>query len=134
MTDVDAEGSTPMPDTLQHVNGVPVLVCAADGEPLRGERDAVDLIGNALYQGASWVAIPAVRLADDFFRLRTRVAGEIIQKFVDYRLGVAVVGDISRHTAVSTALRDFVVESNRGTQVWFVPDLEALHDRLRSAR
>ncbi|MFC0863635.1 DUF4180 domain-containing protein [Sphaerimonospora cavernae] len=123
-----------MTDTLQQINGTPVFVCAADGEPLRGERDAVDLIGNASYQGAAWVAVPAGRFPDDFFRLRTRVAGEIAQKFVNYRMGLAVVGDISRHTAASTALRDFVYESNRGTQLWFVPDMDALHDRLGPAR
>ncbi|WP_433501132.1 DUF4180 domain-containing protein [Sphaerimonospora sp. CA-214678] len=122
-----------MTDTLQHINGTAVFVCAADGEPLRDERDAIDLIGNAYYQGASWVAIPADRFTDDFFSLRTRVAGEIVQKFVNYRLGLAVVGDISRHTSISSALRDFVYESDRGTQLWFVPDMDALHDRLGTA-
>ncbi|MGA5699382.1 DUF4180 domain-containing protein [Peterkaempfera bronchialis] len=119
-----------MPDTLQHINGTPVLVCAADGEPVRGERDATDLIGEAFHHDASWIAIPADRFEDDFFRLHTRVAGEIVQKFANYRLRVAIVGDISRHTAASSALRDFVRESNRGTQLWFVSDTEALRDRL----
>ncbi|MEV0148856.1 MULTISPECIES: DUF4180 domain-containing protein [unclassified Nonomuraea] len=122
-----------MPDTLQHVAGTPVLVCAADGEPLRGEREAVDLLGEAFSCQATWVAIPAERLGEGFFRLRTRVAGEILQKFANYRLGVAVVGDISHHVEASTALRDFVVESNRGRHVWFVPDLEALRERLDQA-
>lgn len=124
------EVQIPMTDVLQHINGTPVFVCAAEGEPL---RDAVDLIGNACYQGAAWVAVPADRLTDDFFSLRTRVAGEIVQKFVNYRLGLAVVGDVSRHTSASSALRDFVYESNRGRQLWFVPDMDALHDRLGQA-
>ncbi|GLW99978.1 DUF4180 domain-containing protein [Microtetraspora sp. NBRC 16547] len=122
-----------MPDILQHINGIPVLVCDADGEPLRDERDAVDLIGEAFHHGASWVAVPADRFEDDFFRLRTRVAGEIVQKFVNYRIGIAVIGDISRHTATSTALRDFVRESNRGTHLWFVSDVDDLRDRLTPA-
>ncbi|WP_411141730.1 DUF4180 domain-containing protein [Streptomyces sp. x-80] len=119
-----------MPDALQHLGGIPVFVCAADGAPLRDERAAIDVIGNASYQGAAWVAVPVGRLTDDFFRLRTRLAGDIVQKFVNYRMGLAVVGDISAHTDASTALRDFVRESNRGTQTWFVPDTEALRTRL----
>ncbi|GAA3839341.1 hypothetical protein GCM10022226_72060 [Sphaerisporangium flaviroseum] len=123
-----------MADRLQRVNGTAVLICAPDGAKLSGERDALDIIGEAGYQGADWVAIPVSRFDDDFFRLRTRIAGEIIQKFANYRLGVAVVGDISRHTAAGSALRDFVREANQGTQVWFVSTLEDLYDRLGGGR
>ncbi|MFB6981707.1 DUF4180 domain-containing protein [Streptomyces scopuliridis] len=121
------------PWELRHMHGVPVLLCAPEGDPLRGEREALDLIGDAFHLGATWVVIPAARFEDAFFQLRTRVAGDIVQKFVTYRLRVAVVGDITRHTADSTSLRDFVRESNRGTQLWFVPDLETLGARLGPA-
>ncbi|MEV4100665.1 DUF4180 domain-containing protein [Nonomuraea sp. NPDC049649] len=107
-----------------------VLLCDADGPPVRTERDALDLIGDAWYYRAEFVAIPAERLHDDFWRLSTRVAGEIIQKFVNYRLKVAVLGDISHHLATSTALQDWVREANRGSDLWFLPDLDALRDRL----
>ncbi|MCJ1676513.1 DUF4180 domain-containing protein [Streptomyces sp. APSN-46.1] len=116
--------------TLQTIHDVPVLMCAPEGEPIGGERDVLDLIGNAGYQGAEWVVIPAGRLDDAFFRLRTRVAGDIVQKFVNYRLGLAVLGDISRHTEASSALRDFVGECNRGRQTWFLADVEELGQRL----
>ncbi|MER8070877.1 DUF4180 domain-containing protein [Streptomyces sp. NPDC094034] len=119
-----------VPPALQYIHGIPVLRCPSGGEPLRGEREALDLIGDAFSLGAAWVAIPVGRFEDAFFRLSTRVAGDIVQKFVNYRLRVAVVGDIARHTAASTALRDFVRESNRGTQLWFVPDIKALSARL----
>ncbi|GAA4590247.1 DUF4180 domain-containing protein [Planotetraspora phitsanulokensis] len=119
-----------MADSLRHLGGVPVLVCEPEGPVLRGEREALDLIGEAFGAGAEWVAVPASRLGEEFFQLRTRVAGDIIQKFVNYRLGLAVLGDVSRHTAGSSALRDFVYESNRGAQTWFVLDAESLADRL----
>ncbi|KUP97763.1 DUF4180 domain-containing protein [Thermobifida cellulosilytica] len=123
-----------MADTLQLLGDVPVFVCTADGEPVRGEREATDLVGNALYQGAAWVALPVERLTDDFFRLRSRVAGGIVQKFVNYRIGLAVLGDVSHHVAQSSALRDFVRESNRGGQLWFLSDLEELRSRLAGER
>jgi hypothetical protein len=115
---------------LQTIHDVPVFLCDAEGEPFGSERDALDVIGNAGYQGARWVVIPAGRLDEAFFRLHTRVAGEIIQKFVNYRMGVAVVGDISRHIEGSSALRDFVRECNRGQQTWFLADMEELRERL----
>ncbi|HEX4812958.1 MAG TPA: DUF4180 domain-containing protein [Nonomuraea sp.] len=111
-----------MPDGTVHV-------CASDGPPVRGERDALDLIAEAWAHDATWVAVPAERLHDDFFSLRTGAAGEITQKFVTYRIGLAVVGDISRFTEASAALRAWVLESNRGGHLWFVRDLAELAAR-----
>ncbi|MFC9820253.1 DUF4180 domain-containing protein [Streptomyces erythrochromogenes] len=105
-------------------------MCGAEGETIAGEREALDCIGNASYQGAEWAVIPVERFDEAFFRLSTRVAGEIIQKFVQYRMGIVVLGDISRHTAASTALGDFVRECNRGRQTWFLADAEELRARL----
>ena len=76
------------------------------------------------------VAVPAHRFDDRFFALRTGVAGEIMQKFVNYRMRLAVVGDISAHVAASTALRDLVYESNRGGHIWFVADLDEQDTQL----
>ncbi|WP_404193989.1 DUF4180 domain-containing protein [Streptomyces tauricus] len=118
-------------NTLRTIHDVPVFLCAAEGEPIAGERKALDLIGDASYQGARWVVVPAERLDETFFRLSTRVAGDIVGKFANYRLGLVILGDISRHTADSSALRDFVRECNRGRQTWFVADAGELEERLR---
>lgn len=120
----------PDTDTVLDIDGTRVLLCAPDGPPVLGERDAVDLIGNAFHQEVRWVALPAARLTDEFFRLSTRRAGDVLQKFVNYRIGLAVLGDISRHTNHSSALRAFVEESNRGRQAWFLPSLDDLRTRL----
>jgi hypothetical protein len=108
-----------------------IRVVVADTAPLRSLHDAVDLVGNASYQGVEWVAIPADLLPGDFFRLRTGFAGEMMQKFVNYGVGLAVIGDISAHTDASGPLADLVRESNAGSHVWFLPDLETLERRLR---
>ncbi|MGR6319600.1 DUF4180 domain-containing protein [Micromonospora soli] len=120
-----------MRDRIQQRAGVPVLVCDPAGPPIASERDALDLIG-AAFLGARAVAVPADRLDPSFFSLGTRFAGEVMQKFVNYRLRLVVVGDISRHLAASAALRALVAESNRHDHVWFVPDLAALDERLRA--
>jgi len=118
-----------MPDVLQERAGVTVLVCDPAGPPLATTEAALDLIG-AAFAGAEVVAVPAQRFGPDFFSLATRFAGEIMQKFVNYRLRLAVVGDISAHLAASGALRALVAESNRHDHIWFVPDLAALDARL----
>ncbi|GAA4660358.1 DUF4180 domain-containing protein [Streptomyces youssoufiensis] len=112
------------------IHAVPVFRYPADGARLATEQDALDLVGNASYQGARWVVIPADRLDPAFYELRTRLAGDIVQKFVNYRVGLAVIGDISAHTAASSSLRDFVRECNRGRQTWFVADEDELRERL----
>ncbi|MGW4897162.1 DUF4180 domain-containing protein [Kitasatospora sp. NPDC004240] len=122
-----------MTHTLESIHGTAVFRYCADGEPVRDERSATDLLGEAMYSGATWLVLPADRLEDDFFRLSTRIAGGIVQKFANYRVGLAIVGDISRHTAASGALRDFVRESNRGRQLWFVADEVELRDRFAGA-
>jgi hypothetical protein len=118
-----------MSDVIVTISGVPVLQCAAAGPVLDGDRAAGDLVGAALGR-AEVVAVPVVRFAPDFFSLRTGIAGEVVQKFVTYRLRLAVVGDIDAHLAASTALRDFVCEANRGGQTWFVADDAELAARL----
>jgi len=119
-----------MPDTSYDLCGLRVFECAEEGPSIRNDRDAAGLINAAWEHRARLVVLPVERLGDDFFRLRTRIAGEVIQKFVTYHLRLAIVGDISRYVDESSALRDFVYESNRGDQVWFVPGREELAKRL----
>jgi hypothetical protein len=82
---------------------------------------------------ATFIVIPVERLGDDFFDLRTRIAGEITQKFAMYGKRVAIVGDISDRIAASKSLAGFVIESNRGRDLWFVNHLEELASRLAGA-
>ena len=115
---------------VKTLNGVRVWLCDAAGPGLSSGRDATDIIGEAYGAEVDVIALPAARLTDAFFDLRTRLAGEFVQKFVNYGAALAIVGDISAHVAASTALRDFVNESNSGRHLWFVDDLEALAARL----
>lgn len=57
----------------------------------------------------------------------------MIQKFVNYRTRLALVGDIGGPVAASPALADFVRESNAGDHVCFAPDLATLEHRLAKA-
>ncbi|HEY8598927.1 MAG TPA: DUF4180 domain-containing protein [Thermomicrobiales bacterium] len=104
----------------------------ADGPPIDSERRATDLVGEASYHRATLIAVPVDRLGPDFFQLRSGVAGMIAQKLVNYRLRCAVIGDITAYLAASDALRDWVRESNRGRDLWFVDSLDDLAARLNA--
>lgn len=110
--------------------GVRVFLCAADGPVMANDRDAADVLGELFGTDVRMIAIPLERLTPDFLKLRSRLAGEILQKFVNYRFRVAILGDIAAAVEASDALRDFVRESNRGEMIWFVPDLAALEQKL----
>lgn len=107
-----------------------VLMLAPEGPEIDSSQRATDLIGEAAFSGASVIAVPVSRLGSVFFQLRSGLAGEIVQKAVNYRLQLAVIGDISEHLAASSALRDWVREANRGREIWFEPSLDSLAARF----
>jgi Domain of unknown function (DUF4180) len=110
-----------------------VLALDTEGPEIDSPQRATDLIGEAAFSGASVIAVPVARLGPAFFQLRTGLAGEIAQKAVNYRLQLAVIGDISKHLAASSALRDWVREANRGHEIWFEPSLDSLASRFQHA-
>lgn len=112
------------------LGGLPAVAWPQDSAPLATDRDAGDLVGAAFSHEARLVILPAANLSPDFLRLASGLAGDVLQKFVNYGLRVAIVGDIAAALAQSAPLRDFVRESNRGRQVWFVADLAELETRL----
>jgi hypothetical protein len=117
-------------DIVRDIAGVRVLICSQEGPPLAHERDTNTFISAAWDHNAELVALPLARLGEDFLQLKTRLAGEAIQKFVNYQLRLAILGDISAAVAQSKALHDFIYEANRGQDVWFVRDLDELQQRL----
>lgn len=114
--------------TARH--GVRVLQVPADGPVLGDEAGATDVIGDAFGAGAEVVVVPVGRLTPSFFRLRTGVAGAIVQKFVNYRLRLVVLGDIAHHGEPTGPVADWVREANRGRELWFVADEAELDRRL----
>lgn len=119
-----------MSGAAQTLAGKTVYVCTSDGAKLDGERAATDIIGDSYMSQPQVVAIPVARLAPEFLTLSNQIAGNVIQKFVNYGVAVAFVGDISVAVAASNALRDYVRESNRGRHVWFVADMAELEAKL----
>jgi hypothetical protein len=119
-----------MTATLLEIEGQRCLVADADGPLVADAEGASRLIEDAMGHRASVIVVPVSRLEASFFQLRSGLAGEVLQKAVNYGFKFAVVGDISAHVAASDALRDFVIASNRGRSIFFLPDLPVLGERL----
>jgi hypothetical protein len=99
-------------------NGVSIAELNADKPVIFHVDDALDLIGNCGYQGADSIIVPEEALTPDFFDLKTRLAGDILQKFSNYGMRLAIVGDFSKYA--SKSLNDFIFESNKGKRINFV--------------
>lgn len=84
--------------------------------------DALDILGNAYYGGFDKIIIAKKHFTPDFFNLKTRLAGEILQKFSTYRMRIAIIGDFD--TYKSNSLQAFIRESNQGTLVNFLNSVE----------
>lgn len=90
----------------------------ADEVVINNVQDGVDLIGNIYYQGFDKVIVYEKNITPLFFDLSTKIAGEILQKFSNYRMSLAIVGDFSKYP--SKSMGNFISESNQHGQINFV--------------
>jgi hypothetical protein len=97
-------------------------------DPVGTPEDMLDIMGDARYNGCDAIIIHRESLHPDFFDLKTKLAGEILQKFSNYRMRLAITGDFSE--IKSKSLRDFIRESNRTGIIWFVETLEEALSKL----
>ena len=121
-----------MTDIVQTIADRKVLVLDPDAAMLDPAALSNDLVSLAWEHDAELIAIPAKRLPSDFFALRTGVLGDVAQKLTNYRVQMAVHGDVGVHVSASNAFGDFVRETNQGSTLWFVADLDALDQKLRT--
>lgn len=106
-----------------------LTIAEATGTELSlGAENIPDLMAEAWYNGAGSMIIHAKDLSPEFFDLKTRVAGEILQKFSNYRMKLSIIGDFSE--IKSRSLKDFIRESNRTGTITFVDSLDDALKRL----
>lgn len=98
--------------------GVICAVVESDEIVIRDAASALDLLICAEYTaGTKNIVIDKRLVTEDFFILNTGLAGEILQKYINYGGRIAMYGTYSQYT--SKPLRDFIYESNRGRDVFF---------------
>ena len=114
------------------VNGVQVAEVTGEAKSLKGPQDVHDLIGEIAFDhGVTRVLASRELIDESFFDLRSGFAGELAQKFSNYRMKLAVVGDFS--FIESLALKAYIFESNLGNTVRFLEDRAKAMDWLARA-
>ena len=85
-------------------------------------QDALDLMANAGPIGRKKIILHEENITPDFFDLSTRLAGDVLQKFTNYRVELAIIGNFEKYS--SKSLKAFIFESNKGNQINFVQNIE----------
>ena len=110
-------------------NNTEVAVVSSNELLITDVQSALDLIMTVKYEtGCTNIAINKEAIVNDFFVLSSCLAGEILQKFINYGVRFAIYGDFSRYT--SKPLKDFMYESNKGKDIYFQPTVSLAIDKL----
>ncbi len=104
-----------------NIDNAKVAEIITDKIILRSTEDGLDLLGNLYYQGFDKIIIHQKNITPDFFDLKTKIAGDILQKFVQYQMPLIIVGDFSEYN--NKSLNDFIFECNKSKQINFIKDL-----------
>ena len=123
------DGGFKMTITKIEKNGILCAIVNSDEPVITDTQSALDVLMTAKYDaGTKNIIISKELIVEDFFILSTRLAGEILQKYINYGGRIAIYGDYSHYT--SKPLHDFIYESNKGKDVFFVRTQEEAIDRL----
>ncbi len=110
-------------------NNIVCAVVESDDVVITDAQSALDLLMSAKYDvGTKNIVIDKKLITEDFFILSRGLAGEILQKYVNYGGRIAIYGDYSHYT--SKPLKDFIYESNKGKDVFFVATEDEAVDML----
>ncbi len=88
--------------------------CTYAANPLGSEQDALDLIALCGDNDTNLLMLHERALSEDFFKLKTKIAGAMLQKFSNYRMKVALV--ISKDITGKGKFKELTSEANRGNQ------------------
>jgi hypothetical protein len=113
---------------ITDVDGSPIAEIISPHVVISNAQDALEIMANCSYQGAGKIIVHEHQLAPDFFDLKSGIAGEVLQKFSNYRNLLAIVGDFEKYEGKS--LRDFIYESNKMGRISFVGTVNEARERL----
>lgn len=110
------------------INNIKIAEIISDEILIQTAEDGLDLLGNIYYDGFEKLILHQKNISPEFFDLKNGLAGEILQKFSNYRIPLVIVGDFSEFN--SKSLNDFIYESNQGKQVNFLNSVSEALDKL----
>lgn len=115
-------------NTVNH-NNIEIAVITSDEILVKDVQSALDFIATVSYEtGCNRIILNKTAICEDFFHLSTKLAGEILQKFINYHVKIAIIGDFSVYS--SKSLSDFIYECNKGKDIFFFPDEKKAMEQL----
>lgn len=103
--------------------GIKIAELISDQILVANAEEGLQLLGDLYYQRYDKIIIYEANITPDFFDLKTGLAGEVLQKFSNYRMQLVIIGEFSKYPGKS--IRDFIYESNKGKTVNFLPTIAA---------
>lgn len=113
---------------IHQINNIKIAEVVAENIVIANAEDGLDLLGNLYFQDVDKIIIHKKNITPDFFDLKTGIAGELLQKFSNYKVRLAIVGDFSSYPGKS--IKDFIYESNKLGQINFVTTQPEAIERL----
>lgn len=106
-----------------------IAVVSSNEILIKDVQSALDLMATVQYEtGSHRIVMNQSVFSEAFFDLKTRLAGEILQKYINYHVNVAIIGDFSVYP--SQSLQDFIYECNKGNDFFFLPSKQQGIERL----
>lgn len=99
-----------------------LLEIISDDIVLSKTQDILDLIGEAYAYESKTFIIYEKNIAPQFFDLKTKIAGDILQKVSNYDYQLLIIWDFDEYK--SQSLKDFIYESNKWKKVHFFNSLQ----------
>jgi hypothetical protein len=113
---------------IHTINHTKIAEVIAEDIIINSAEDGLDLLGNLYYQDFDKIVIHEENITPEFFDLKTGIAGEILQKFSNYRVKLAIIGDFEKYE--SKSIKDFIFESNNSRHINFVSSLSDALNKL----
>ena len=115
--------------TVVKENNIEIAIIRSNEILINDVQSSLDFAVNINYEtGCNRIIINKSAIIEDFFDLKTRLAGEVLQKFINYHIKIAIVGDFSVYS--SKSLKDFIYESNNGRDIFFLSNEEQAIEKL----
>lgn len=117
-----------MNTVIHQINYTSIAEVSSEEILIKNTQDGLDILGNLYYQDIDKIIVYEKNISPEFFDLKTGIAGEILQKFSNYRVKLAIIGDFTKYS--SKSLQDFIFESNKTRHINFVKSLSEALEKL----
>ncbi|HDR7800517.1 TPA: DUF4180 domain-containing protein [Bacillus tropicus] len=115
------------------IGGINIALVRSDTVVISDVQTALDLMATVQYEvDAKHIVIDKSLISESFFDLKTRLAGDILQKFINYRVKIAIVGDFSMYT--SESLKDFIYECNKSKDIFYLATEQQAIEKLSTLK